>query len=110
MEAESQLIQISIQAHSSFQQMILTAKKTVLSRNTMDSLSCEVSIKVFLKARLQFRQQQLISCWEHFAKFFVLTLWRSDYMTIIILPGLTCYQSVKHGFNFKSHSKSFHIH
>lgn len=73
MEAESQLIQISIQARSSFQQMILTAKKPVFSRNTMDSLSCEFSIKVFLKEQLQFRQQQYISYWEHLAKFFGLT-------------------------------------
>ena len=31
-------------------------------------------------------------------------------MIIIILPGLKCYQSMKHGLNFKSHSKSFYIH
>lgn len=31
-------------------------------------------------------------------------------MIIIILPVLKCYQSMKHGLNFKSYSKSFYIH
>lgn len=80
----------------------------------MDSLSCEVSkskLAVFLEAQLQFRQQQWISYWEHLAKFFGPVLWRrSGYTIIIVLPGLKCYQSMKHGLNFKSHSKSFCIH
>lgn len=31
-------------------------------------------------------------------------------MIIIILPGLKCSQSMKHGLNFKSCSKSLYIH
>lgn len=31
-------------------------------------------------------------------------------MIIIILPVFKCYQSMKHGLNFKSYSKSFYIH